>query len=365
MKKLLVIVPIFLFSCVSDEPDKPEAKITYPELSSQSDFDDLLTKSEATLTLESSKEMLFKAIARTMNIIEIANQEAGEIADSSRRPELLYKATGRAFNILAVDIKRCEPAAEESDNLNTESLIWNDKDNNNEPSLGDEWFYILEGCENQSNASSITGVLSFTGMANPFDTEVSEENTTGFTDHLFSYDLQIDNKNGVSAFLQDAKLTFSLDETDDNSVSKIVATTDSKLGVKSGDDLYLLNLQSMIINSNEDEGKFELELEAKMFDSTSSIDGFVSISTPEKLVFKFTPNTSSLGPVFKTIELESGSLTVLGAGDTKGTLSVDSGTNKIKIEFDDGSGSSSAEPELILQSEYFDTSNFSLVNLTK
>ena len=350
LRSILICIP--LAACVQDDVKTIEAKIDYPPLSYQSDFDALQLESATELTdVTEAKTMLIDILARLMNVVEITNQMADEVAEGAV-PDPLLKPSARVFRIIDARSDLC--ANSDGENSQTESLVQNDADNDNGPSVGDEWSYIWEGCENTSNNSTVTGVMSFTGMADPLDELNSSIEIETFSDYKYTFDIQIDSLNSKSVFLQQTQFTFSRDEDE---VTTLEISPDAIMGVISDDDLYVFKVNAATLVSNDDDSTLELSLDARYFNSEADEAGYVDLATTENLVFEY---DLALTNPQSTAQLLSGSLDMTGKDSEKVNLSVATDETKLKVLL----GGADGESELVDQESFFNTGEFSLVNLT-
>jgi len=354
MKNLLrfILICIPLAGCVQDDVKPIEAKIDYPPLAHQDDVDALQLETVAELTdVDEARVMLIDVLARLMNVVEITNQMADEVAEGTA-PDPLLKPSAREFKIIDARTDLC--ANSDGQNSQTESLVQNDADNDNGPSLGDEWSYIWEGCENTSNNSTVTGVMSFTGMADPLDELNSSIDIETFSGYKYSFDMQIDSLNNKSVFLQQTKFIFSRDEDE---VTTLEISPDSIMGVISDDDLYVFKINEASLVSNDDDSTLELSLDARYYYSEADEKGYVDLVTSENLLFEY--DLALTNPQSTTLLL-SGGLDMIGNDDVKASLSVDEDETKLKVLLSGADGSS----ETVDQASFFNTGEFSLVNLT-
>jgi len=355
MKKYL-LYPVLLLplsACYHDDVEPVEAKIDYPPLAAKSDFEAAQTLSAVELDAENAQKILQDSLVRLMNVVEIGNHLADEIAEGSQ-PDPVFKPMAREFKIVEASTEGC--INPETDATNTQSLIWNDEDNNNLPSKGDEWFYIWEGCESDANSSVLTGVMSFTGMVDPFNKLGNLNDEVAFSNYQYSFDTQIDFRNGNSVYLDQTKIVFNREVVDSNEITRLSVKSGSKMGVKSGDDVYMFEINALDLTANEDNDTLELEIDSRYFDSSETINGYVDIITTEPLMFEY--DLDLINPAV-TAKLTSGNLELNAMNSETANLAVDEDDTQVNIMI-----SSADQPETVPQTDFFDNSIFKLVNLT-
>ena len=354
MKNLLraIFICLPLVACIHDDVQPVDAQIPYPDLEAQTAFDDVQLESAGEIAdIAEAKTILSDVLSRLMNVTEIANQMADEVAAGSS-PNPLFKTRARALKILDATSVHCSNA--DGEDSKTESLIQNDADNSGSPSKGDEWFYIWEGCENSANNSTVTGVMAFTGMTDPLGELNSSLDSDEFTDYKYSFDLQVDDLNQKSVFLQNTKFIFSRKIVDDNEITTLEILPDSLMGVISGENLYVFKINNATLISDEDEMNLDLSIDARYFYSKDDASGYVDVSTIDNLVFEY---DLGLTDPQNVSSLVSGSLELVGHDNETAKMALDTNVSKLKITL--GSDSESVD-----QSLFFENGYFSLVNLT-
>jgi len=352
---ILICIP--LAACVQDDVKPIEAKIDYPPLAAQSDFDALQEETVAEITdIDEAKTMLTDVLARLMNVVEIGNGLADEISIGST-PEPLLKPAARKFEVLAASSDLC--GVDNEDLSLVEASVWNDVDNSDTASLGDEWSYIWNNCTTTN--SVFNGVMTFTGMVDPLNQNEQQSSIVSdgsFDDYQYTFDAQIDSLNNKSVFFQQAKFLFSREILeDDNEISTLKILSGSIMGVISGENLYVFKINEATFISDEDDSTLSMSLDARYFDSTSDIAGYVDLKTTENLIFEY---NLALNNPQNVSRLLSGNLDMTGKDNEKANLIVDSDETKLKVSL----GGSDGESEVVDQSSFFDTGDFSLVNLT-
>jgi len=353
LRSILICIP--LAACVQDEVETIEAKIDYPPLSYQSDFDALQLESATEITdVTEAKIMLIDILARLMSVSEIGNRLSDEISEGSA-PEPVLKPGARRFEILEATSETCLNDSEDS--FEVEASIWNDKDNDGIHSLGDEWSYIWNDCRSQN--SVFNGVKTSTGMIDPLrkNENQSSIDTEEFENYQHTLDLQVDSLNNKSAFYQQAKFVFSRELVDDNEITTLEILPDTIMGVTSGDDLYVFKVNAATLVSNDDDSTLELNLDARYFYSEADEAGYVDLATTENLIFEY---DLALTNPQSTTQLLSGGLDMTGKDSEKVSLSIATDETKLKVLL----GGADGESELVDQESFFNTGEFSLVNLT-
>ena len=351
---LLIILCFSLLGCFHDDVQPVDAQIEYPPLAAQTNFDELqLEAVSGVADIAAAESILKDVLIRLMNVTEIANQMADEVAVGSP-PNPLYKIGAREFKILDARFDLCSNV--EGENTKTESLIQNDADNSGGPSKGDEWFYIWEGCENAANNSTVTGVMAFTGMPDPLDEIDSSLEVTNFSNYQYSFDMQIDSLNGNSTFFQSTKILFSREVENDNEKTTLEILPDSLMGVISNENLFVFKITSAIFISDEDLETVDVSFDARYFNTDDMTSGYVDVSTSVNLLFDYEYN-ATLASQLSLPRLKSGSLDMVGENESVAKLTVDSDVTKLKITL--GSDSKSVD-----QVDFFENGSFALVDLT-
>lgn len=367
MKKLAILSSILMLNgCLHeaiDEPERIQAEIEYPPLSAQQAFDDLqLDSSLMALDADNAEELMTKALIRLLNIVEIANQETDIVAVNIARPEAVFKPGARSLTPITASSNRCKNEAETNE-LNTEALVWEDVNEDKLPLEGDKWYYILEQCLNEVNSSYVTGVILYSGMDDPFNQRGLQIENELFSDYQYTLDIQVEHQNEMSAFFDDTKLTISREINADNSeITDFAIQADSKMGVKSGDSLYMFKMNSLTAQSDDDEQTLSLSVDAQYLMSTEESTAELNIVSQENLLFNFEYSVFQ-NQDLTNVSLGSGELKISGANGSSLVLSVvDEETLEIAID-EDGDGETDDTVELE-QTAIFADPQFKLLNIT-
>jgi len=336
MLKITINFVSFLFSfsivaCYHDAPEKPKAQIDYPALSAQADFDELQTLDAIDLNNDNSSLLIPQVIPRLLTVTEIANQEADIVAISSARENPTFKAQAQSLNIVSAQNTRCDN--DDNSIKNTESLIWDDVNEDGRPLFGDKWYYILENCDNKANGSSITGVYSFTGMKDPFNEldETVNDDELYFTDYSYKFDMQVSHKNGTLVFLQDTEFKYSRQlENSGAEITQLSIQAGSLLGGDSNTERFLFKINVADFISDDDEDSLTVSFDADYYDATDEINGYVNVATVDPLLISYT----RINALVTDVQLISGKLLLSDKQGNTVLLTILEDEQDAEIQFD-------------------------------
>lgn len=400
MKKLSIIsISILLGACFHEAveaPKKVEAVIDYPPLLEQESFEHL--QEEATLkpfeeaTEENQFEVITDAqnlaldfITRIMNVLEIANQELGIVANSDYvtstglQPSPSFKVGSRSKNILFASDDNC--AAPDNDNeTNTSSVVWDDVNDDGKPLEGDKWFYIIENCQNESNNSFVTGVIEYSGMRNPFPTQedLLDETirTDLFSNYNFTFDVQISYPNENTAYYKDTLLTLSRSVNDaEEDITELQAGSGSLFGVASESGRYLFAPDHLDALSNDDSEILSFDVDGTYYLGSSEVSEYVTVTTEETLEFSYESQNDlqQSSSKFANLKLTSGKIKFVGKDNYTIIFSAaepfvteeeqEIETFRLEIDYD-GDGEIDKNSSDAIDQWLFNRSDFTLLNLT-
>ena len=380
MKKLAFLATtLFVTGCLHDvveEPEKITGEVEYPALSSQEAFDSLRnTEILKSFDESDAEELATSILIRLLNIIEISNQEVGEVSvDSSVSP--VFKPSKRVLTPIHVDKEGCQNNLDTSQ-LNTIALVWDDANDDGYPLKGDKWYFISNQCIDNSNSAYSTGVIEYSNMEDPFgrciETDegvttdiclgLREEDDQNYTNRQVNLDLQIDYQNEKSVFFDDVAILLSRSiDGSDSEITDFVVNAESKMGVKSDDDLYLFEFNQLELKNDEDNENIAIKVDSKYFLRLEDSDEYLNVKTTDDLEFSY-DFLSGLHSGFTNVEFISGKMEITGANESRIVFNiVDSETLSFEVDADgDGEFDETIEIE---SSKILDSPDFKLINIT-
>jgi len=209
LRLLLCLMLIACSGCSHEDNNNKdgnsELQIESPPLLLAADFDNLLSTELLALDVDNAPTIFRSIQLRMIALADLSLKGFDDLGASQHLANrLMAKPAARKVTILEASSEKCLQNSDNRDDKIVESNLWNDKNNDKVPSMGDEWIYVSWNCQALDSTTITNGIITYSGMGSQLDITNTE-----FKNHQMAMNFEISYLAGNSVLFKNAVVVFT------------------------------------------------------------------------------------------------------------------------------------------------------------
>ncbi len=301
---LLCLMLIVCSGCFhEDNNDNSELQIESPPLLLAADFDNLLSTELLALDVDNAPTIFRSIQLRMIALADLSLKGFDDLGASQHfANRLIAKPVARKVTILDASSEKCLQNPDNRDDKIVESNLWNDKNNDAVPSMGDEWIYVSWNCQALDSTTITNGIITYSGMASQLDITNTE-----FKNHQMALNFEISYLAGNSVLFKNTIVVFTRQAQQASfqlTADQIGVLTDGKVSYLFKDIEFSASMPYELTNNEQliAAGGQQISLSGLYYDA--SLAGYIRFSSLDDYPLNYD---------FVPAKLSSGDMLLLGA----------------------------------------------------